>query len=202
MNEAQKRNIDLLNSIKDGFKYDKKEYENIVKNSSETLMSKTNNVSFFGMFLPCEKLQEIFIYKGKLVKDEAKCDYTYYFDKDKRLVLTKRYYKGSSSLSLIFYYYHESYIDLVWYDPDCIENEKSFSKNTIKMVGRIEIPDGILTRWLLGDSIRENIITSYHEYLFTVKKRWVYERQFWARLSNLGEKDEETVSWFTKAYGV
>ena len=188
MNEAQKRNIDLLNSIKDGFKYDKKEYENIVKNSSEILMSKTNNVSFFGMFLPCEKLQEIFIYKGKLVKDESKSDFVYYFDKNKRLVLTKRQF-GKDEKSLIFYYYHDSHIDMVWFDA---------LHNRISLVGRIEIPDGILTRWLLGDIIRENTIISYYEYLFTVKQGEVLKKTF-SSFKGIGELESE--SSFTKFQG-
>ena len=188
MDIVHEMNLDLLNSIKDGFKYNEKEYEQIVKNSSEILMSKTKGESFYGMFFPCERLSKIFIYKGKLVDNEAESDFTYYFDKDKRLVLTKRQF-NEQDLSLIFYYYHESYIDVIWF---------SVSDNEVETVGRIEVPEGVLTNWLVSDIFEGNKIIGYHEYYFTIKKGWVYERSFIKGFMSDGSDVEKVTPFVTK----
>ena len=144
MDIVHEMNLDLLNSIKDGFKYNEKEYEQIVKNSSEILMSKTKGESFYGMFFPCERLSKIFIYKGKLVDNEAESDFTYYFDKDKRLVLTN---------------------------------------------------------WLVSDIFEGNKIIGYHEYYFTIKKGWVYERSFIKGFMSDGSDVEKVTPFVTKYDG-
>lgn len=167
MNEYQRKNLEILTSIKDGFEFNEEYYEDIVKNSPEILMSKTKNVSSYGMFLPCKQLQKIFVYKGRLVKNEDKSDFVYYFDKDKRLILTKRQF-SRRDINYIFYYYHDSYVDSVWYDPNFKE---------IKKVSRVETQNGAPTRWICGN-IRLNKLKSYEEYLFTVKEGWVKLRTF------------------------
>ena len=167
MNEYQRKNLEILTSIKDGFEFNEEYYEDIVKNSPEILMSKSKNGSFYGMFLPCKQLQEVFVYKGRLVKNEEKSDQVYYFDKYKRLVLTKRQF-SRLDINYIFYYYHDSYVDSVWYDP---------KYNEIHSVSRIEIQNDVPIRWIQGDVLFNNI-TRYEEYLFKVKDGVSLRRTF------------------------
>ena len=188
MNIENEKNLKLLNSIFNSYKPSYVDYENIAKSSSKILMSKTKNASLFGMFYPYPEIQEKFIYKGKLVKDSTKCDFTYYFDNVDRLLLTKRKFP-QSHLALIFYYHYDSYVDFVWYLPD---------KNKIETVGRMEKLDGKPYRFLESMIIKKEV-EAYIEYVFTSENK-IIQKQF-ARGILPGGKDHESVTSFSKVDG-
>lgn len=178
MNENDKENLALLNSIMQKYCPTEKDCEVIEKKCPKVLMSTSKRPSFLGMFLPDLDLQNFFwTYfgdKGRVVKDPAKCDFTYYYDENDRLLLTKRKYVDSH-LGLIFYYYYDNYVDVLWYNPE----EKNYPGHSkISLVGRIETINGTISRYVESQVGYALVVTSYDEYVFSKETNTVKQRHY------------------------
>ena len=149
-------NLSILKKLKETYSDCYLQYDEILNRSSRILMSKTKGTSLYGMFYPDERISKYFVYDGKIVDCVDDCDFLYYFDDKNRLKLTIRKYDNDNE-DLIFYYYIDDKIDIVWY---------SFKRETIFMVGTIERKNDNLYRFLESFDCKKEI-NSYKEYFFT-----------------------------------
>ena len=180
MDENDKKNLALLNSIMQKYCPTEKDCEAIEKKCPKVLMSTSRRVSGWGMLLPNLDLQNYFwvFYgeKGRLVKNPAKCDFTYYYDENDRLLLTKRKY-AESELGLIYYYHYDNYIDMFWYTP---ERNYSIKEKNISAVGRIEMSDGVLSRFIYSELSCVTSVEDYIEHLFSKKTNKVTVHSYYS----------------------
>lgn len=171
------------------------DYSDIVSKCSKKLMSKSRHADLYGMFYPEKSLIEYFGYKGRITKNEKNRDYVYYFDDNDRLRLTERYNSaGDQLMNLIFYYYYDNYIEIVWYrNPE----------NVICKSGFIEYENGKMTKFVesynIARYIKENKnIKSYNEYLFDADDEYVLHRVYDFAEYLTGEEHDTTTKWWKK----
>lgn len=121
----------------------------------------------YGMYYPDHQLGQYFEYHGKLTNNEKKKDFSYYFDKNDRLILTERYSSGFLLNAILFYYYEDK-IEIVWY---CMNRKK------INIVGKLLYHNNILIRFVeSGDVVRK--INSFKEYMFNVDDEYIYTKSY------------------------
>ena len=166
VNEVYQRNINVMD-----------DYENVISQCPKRLMS--IGIDIYGMFFPDNEVYKKHIYKGKLTTNEKKKNYAYYFDKDGRLRLTERFTSGDGLANIIFYYYYENYIEIVWFTPKF---------NGVSHVGFIEYNNGILTRYVDSNDNRLMIkklgyINRYTEFKYGVEKGYAIRRSFLGKIS-------------------
>ena len=170
LNDIYQRNINVLD-----------DYENVINQCSKRLMSR--GIDLYGMFFPDNELYKDHIYKGKLTKNEKAKNYAYFFDSEERLRLTERYTPGDGLANIIFYYYYEDYIEIVWYKPKF---------NGVSEVGFIEYNKGKLVRYVDSDDIELRLktlgyINKYTEFQYGIKKDCAIRRHFSGKSKYLDE---------------
>lgn len=161
VNEVYQRNINVMD-----------DYENVISQCPKRLMSV--GIDIYGMFFPDNEVYKKHIYKGKLTTNEKKKNYAYYFDKDGKLRLTERFTPGDGLANIIFYYYYEDYIEIVWFTPKF---------NGVSGVGFIEYNNGILTRYVNADDAELDLkklgyINNYTEDKYDIEKDCAIRRSF------------------------
>ena len=173
-----------LMSIANKHLYCINDYNYIMSLCSKRLMSR--GVALYGMFYPENELSKYFIYKGKLTTSEYKRNYTYYFDNEDKLRLTERYIENGKLLNLIFYYYHEDLIEIVWVSTE---------SEAVQFVGYVEYDNGKLIKFVesfdVEDIIKDNKkIQSFKEYLFDVDDEYVIKKTYSLDMFSDGRKWE------------
>ena len=161
VNEVYQRNINVMD-----------DYENVISQCPKRLMS--IGIDIYGMFFPDNEVYKKHIYKGKLTTNEKKKHSSYYFDEDGRLRLTERFIPGDGLANIIFYYYYEDYIEIVWFKPKF---------NGVSQVGFIEYNNGILTRYVNADDAESELselgyTNSYTEDKYGIEKDCAIRRSF------------------------
>ena len=161
VNEVYQRNINVMD-----------DYENVISQCPKRLMS--IGIDIYGMFFPDNEVYKKHIYKGKLTTNEKKKNYAYYFDKDGKLRLTERFTPGDGLANIIFYYYYEDYIEIVWFKPKF---------NGVSQVGFIEYNKGTLVRYVDSDNVELELktlgyINCYTEFKYGIEKDYAIRRSF------------------------
>lgn len=149
-------NIDILNKlqeIKENYKNCIEDYNKILKTYSYKKMSIGDCI--YGMYHPDHQLEKYFKYKGKLTNNEKKKNFSYYFDKNGRLILTERY-SSEHLLNIILYYYYEDKTDIVWY---CMNRKR------INIVGVLFYHNDVLIKFIESGDVSKKI-NSFKEYIF------------------------------------
>ncbi len=167
------------------------EYEEIVSSCPQKVMSK--GIDLYGCFLPDMEISKYFDYKGKLTTNEKRKHFSYYFDEKGRLRLTERYGDQEKLLNLIFYYYYEHHIEIVWYDVN---------RKEVCITGFIDYNAGRLSKFVESYDIVQPLqsgkpIKSYHEYLFDAEQENVIHRVYSADMFSDG-REWETISKIRK----
>lgn len=129
-------------------------------------------IDLYGMFFPEKEVSKYKIYKGRLTKNEQKRNYEYYFNKEGKLRITKRYGEQNDLLNIIFYYYYEDLIEIVWY---------SIPRASVSDVGFIEYNKGELFRFVetISSKIaRHKPIDSFREYLYQEDNDYMLKRTY------------------------
>lgn len=145
------------------------DYNNFISKTSKKIMSK--GVDLYGMFYPERELSKYLKYKGKITKNETKKNFSYYFDSENKLILTERYLENGVLSNLIFYYYYDNSIEIVWY---------SIKTKTVNRVGFIDYKNNKLSSFvdsydILSDSSE---IKAFIEYCFDVDNDYVISRTY------------------------
>lgn len=158
-----KENADILDELQkiiDNHQNFEDDYNAILQNYSYKKMSIGDGI--YGMYYPNKQLEKYFEYNGTLTNNENKKDFSYYFDKNHRLVLTERYTNGNLLNAILFYYYQDK-IEVVWY---CMKRKK------INVVGEILYYNNDLIKFVeSGDVIRKN--NSFKEYVFNADNEYI-----------------------------
>ena len=165
MTDDNKKNFDLLISIREKHKFCFNTYLEIVNKAHKTLMSKNKKASIYGMF-PVDKNWLIYDeYKGKLTNDVNEMDFKYYFDEKDRIILTERYNDRKQILEYIFYYYYEDYAEVVCY---------SIQKKAIDLIQYVEYKNSKLYRILeLEGYVPLKNLMGYIEHIFNFNEKTV-----------------------------
>ena len=148
------------------------DYDSVIAECPTKLMS--IGIDIYGMFYPDQEIAKYIDYKGKLTNNEKRRHYTYFFDERGRLRLTERYVEKGKLCDLIFYYYYEDYVEIVWY---------SMIRRIVEQTGYLEYADGKLARFVesfdLGLNIKYNRkIDTYHEYIFNTDDEFIRHRSY------------------------
>ncbi len=159
------------------------DYDEIISLCPKKLMSR--GVELYGMFYPENEISKYIIYKGKLTTNEKKRNYSYFFDENDKLRLTERYDGSGVLMNLIFYYYYEDLVEIVWYD---------LKRAIVHIVGFIDYKNGILSRFVQSFDFRiggpEKGIKTYREYVFDADEEFVLDRSYDTGLFGDGEVRE------------
>lgn len=123
------------------------DYEQIKATCPKRLLSR--GVDIYGMYFPEKELEKYFKYCGKPTKKEDKKHYAYYFDDQERLRLTERYVTDGTLGNLIFYYYYDNLIEIVWY---CCR------RKMVHQVGFIQYKDNVLSKFTESVDIATRLI--------------------------------------------
>ncbi len=148
-----------------------KDYDDIISACPKKLMSR--GIELYGMFYPENELSKYINYSGKLTTNEKKKHYSYFFDENDKLRLTERYDDGNILMNLIFYYYHEDLVEIVWYD---------LKRAIVHIVGFIDYKNGILSRFVesfdFGRKGPDDGMKAYFEYVFDADEEFVLHRSY------------------------
>lgn len=154
------QNLGFLTSIYNKYSPSPEDYERIKQSCAKKLFSKSQNLATYGMFYPYEEMTKFFKYYGKGVSENEPYDNEYFFDENGRLLLTRHFFADKSVLSFTLYFYYDSYVDAVWYD----------TKYGYNMIARYEKKNGVLTRYIEGDCVKDGTVFGYNEYVFPPEK--------------------------------
>lgn len=148
------------------------DYEQIKATCPQRLLSR--GIDIYGMYFPEKELEKYFKYCGKPTKKEDKKHYAYYFDVQGRLRLTERYIGDGQLGNLIFYYYHDNLIEIVWY---CCK------RKMVHQVGFIQYKDNVLSKFIDSFDIARELIDGkgvgdYIEYSFDEDEYFVNKKTF------------------------
>ena len=149
-------NLDLLTSIYKKYSPSIESYRKTEQCCVKKLFSRSKNGTIYGMFYPYEEMTKFFKYCGKLVSEEDSYDNVYFFDKNDRLLLTRQILSDKAILSFTLFYYYDSYIDAVWYSTE----------KGVDMIARYEKTNGVLTRYIEGDYIKDGVVQGFEEFIF------------------------------------
>ncbi|MCI6716156.1 MAG: hypothetical protein MR485_01510 [Mollicutes bacterium] len=155
--ENIQNNITLIKDLAEKYANCMESYDEIVENCKNVVFTKDkkSSLSLYGMFIPDDKMTPLIgNYEGRIIKDESKRDFKYYFDNNNRIIMTERYSKGSI-IDILFYYYYDDHIDIVRY---------LYYKNVLYSVGRIEYVDGKISRFIESHDLYFEV--SYEELVF------------------------------------
>ena len=156
------------------------DYEQIKATCPKRLLSR--GVDIYGMYFPEKELEKYFKYCGKPTKKEDKKHYAYYFDDQERLRLTERYVTDGTLGNLIFYYYYDNLIEIVWY---CCR------RKMVHQVGFIQYKDNVLSKFTESVDIATRLIKgenidAYIEHSFDEDDDFVLYRSYSLKLSKDG----------------
>lgn len=179
--ENIQNNITLINDLAEKYANCMDSYDEIVKNCKNVVFTKDKKFSLYGMFIPDDKMTILTCkYEGRIIKDESKRDFKYYFDNNNRIIMTERYSKGSI-IDILFYYYYDDHIGIVRY---------LYYKNVLYSVGRIEYVDGKISRFIESHDLYFEV--SYEELVFNKDDdTTVQQNTYW---NLLGTKEFRTKS--------
>ena len=155
--ENIQNNITLIKDLAEKYANCMESYDEIVENCKNVVFTKDkkSSLSLYGMFIPDDKMTPLIgNYEGRIIKDESKRDFKYYFDNNNRIIMTERYSEGSI-IDILFYYYYDDHIDIAIYSPD---------KNKVIVVDRIEYVDGKISRFIESQDLFPEV--SYEELVF------------------------------------
>lgn len=153
--ENIQNNITLIKDLAEKYANCMDNYDEIVKNCKNVVFTKNKKFSLYGMFIPDDKMTILTCkYEGRIIKDESKRDFKYYFDNNNRIIMTERYSEGSI-IDILFYYYYDDHIDIVRYSPN---------KNKVIVVDRIEYVDDKISRFIESQDLFPEV--SYEELVF------------------------------------
>jgi len=127
--------IQRIKNLQDKYKDCYSLYIKLKDSKLKTLMTTSKETDLHGMFVPDKNIEYVCgKYKGRLTKKEEKKDFKYYFDEQNRVILTERYSNGKL-LNLIFYFYNQDNIEIIWYDIQrmfiCIVSEINYINEKI-----------------------------------------------------------------------
>lgn len=122
---------------------EKKDYislaEKIKISAFNTKMS-INKVSVYGDFYPDKYLEFIFgKATGKIIRNEKRMNYKYYFNENNQLVLTERFGKNKELIEIIFYFYNDEYTEIRIYN---VNDDK------IMNISKIEYEENLIKKFI------------------------------------------------------
>jgi len=142
-------------------------YETINKECPIVKMSKGDNPSYFGMFIPDKKMEiNIYSKRGREVKRAKTFDYRYFFDKEGRIRFTERYLGSKGN------YYVADLISYIYTDNKIITLFNRLEDKINSIIGYAEYnKDGLIKRYVFSSHpgneprIKDDYI-SYFEYIY------------------------------------
>jgi len=160
-----------------------KEYQDIQSLCPIKKMSR--GIDLYGMYYPDQAISKYITYHGKPTDDENRRHYSYFFDEQNRLRLTERYVEDYSLYNIIFYFYYDNLVEIVWY---------RVKDKTISLVGFMDYENGVLSRFIQSYDFNYSedlVLESFREFGFDADGKVVTDRVYSPKIDALKAKLEK-----------
>lgn len=166
--------IQRIKDLQDKYKDCYSLYIKLKDSKLKTLMTTSKETDLHGMFVPDKNIEYVCgKYKGRLTKKEEKKDFKYYFDEQNRVILTERYSNGKL-LNLIFYFYNQDNIEIIWYDIQrmfiCIVGEINYINEKISKLFLTE-DLGLFNKYGIKHLMFTELLFNYNDTEILINRR-------------------------------